>query len=195
MFGPEGKVMTALDRFWTALALNLLWLICCFPVITIGAATGAFYETARTRVLKGDGNLFATFFKTFQSNFLQATALELLGIVILAVGGLTFSVAYQMGLWMLYFAILFELLVFLCLFYWSIPLAVRFKNKTLAHVRNGLLMGFGHLWSTLLLLLMLAVTIWIIYIIFPLIFVLPIAVMLFWVWRVERVLIKRGFVQ
>ena len=187
--------MTALDRFWTALALNLMWLICCLPLITIGAATCAFYETARVRVLKGDGNLFLTFFTTFKLNFLQATVLELLGIVILAVVGPTFSVAYQMGLWMLYIAILFELLVFLCLLYWSIPLAVRFKNKTLAHVRNGLLMGFGHLWSSLLLLLMLAAAIWSIYILFPLIFVLPVAVMLFWAWRVERILTKQGFLK
>ena len=187
--------MDLLNRLWTALILNLLWLFCCLPVVTIGAATCAFYETARKRLLKGDGYLFSTFFRAFKSNFRQATILGLLGILMVAAGIAIFMLAYELRSSVLYIVLLAEAVFCICLFLWSIPLAARFKNKILQHFRNGLLLGLGHLWSTLLLLIGLVLTGVGIFLYSPLVLVLPVTVMTVWAHWLERVFKKHGFVE
>lgn len=63
------------------IALNLLWMITCIPVITIGASTTAlFYCTLKLHKDK-DISAWKFFWKSFRSNFLQSTAIWVLILV------------------------------------------------------------------------------------------------------------------
>jgi len=55
------------------IALNLLWMICSIPVITIGASTTAMYYCTLKLHKDKDIDAIKSFFKSFRRNFLQST--------------------------------------------------------------------------------------------------------------------------
>ena len=65
--------MTALTRIFDAIVVTVLFLLCCLPVFTIGAASAAMYATMIA--LAGDSctSVVRCFFDAFRSNFKQAT--------------------------------------------------------------------------------------------------------------------------
>ena len=51
LFNPESRFMEALSTISDLMILNLVTLVCCLPVITIGAAlTGMHYGKTRRRL-------------------------------------------------------------------------------------------------------------------------------------------------
>ena len=63
--------------------LNILWLVCSLPIITIGASTTALYYTS-FKIAKDEGSFITTmFFRSFRQNFKQAT---IIWMIMLAVG-------------------------------------------------------------------------------------------------------------
>ena len=79
---------SAFVRFFTAITnimlVNILWLLCCLPLFTAGAATTAAYYTFFRIVTGEDEAVVKPFFKAFKDNFKQAT---LLWIPMLLIGG------------------------------------------------------------------------------------------------------------
>ena len=66
--------------------LNLLWIVCSIPIITIGASTTAMYSVMLRLVKNEEGYIVKGFLKAFKENFRQSTLMWLLyfvfGIVI-----------------------------------------------------------------------------------------------------------------
>jgi len=185
--------MDLLDRLWSAVILNLLWLVCCLPVVTIGPATAACYETTRKRLLGADGYLFRTFFDTFRVNFRQTFVIGLLGLPLLAVGALTTYYALVGASPLFWVLLLIESIVGVGPYFWAVPLAARFENTTFTHFRNGLVMGLGHLGSTLLLVVGLTILGVAAVYAAPLLLVLPIGIMAGWTYHLERLFRTHGF--
>lgn len=69
----NGSILTALTRIFDAIVVTVLFLLCCLPVFTIGAASAAMYATMIA--LAGDSctSVVRCFFDAFRSNFKQAT--------------------------------------------------------------------------------------------------------------------------
>ena len=63
--------------------LNILWLLCCLPVVTAGASTLALFAIVHKIAAGEDYRTASGFFKAFRRDFKQATALWL---VVLAAG-------------------------------------------------------------------------------------------------------------
>jgi uncharacterized membrane protein YesL len=69
----EGGLHVWMEKLFDAVALNLLWLLCSLPVVTIGASSTAFYY-AMVKVIRGErGHLFGEFWRSFKLNFARAT--------------------------------------------------------------------------------------------------------------------------
>ena len=49
----DNVVMRALGKIGDMICLNVMWLICCIPIITIGASTTALY-TVMLRMVKNE---------------------------------------------------------------------------------------------------------------------------------------------
>ena len=47
LFNPDSRIMIFLSRVADLVILNILWLVCCIPVVTIGASTTAMYHVIR----------------------------------------------------------------------------------------------------------------------------------------------------
>lgn len=76
----ESPIGQAVGRLLELAGLNLLWVLCCLPVVTAGAATCALHFVLSPQ-RKEDEGAFRCFFRSFRQNFKQATLLWLLVLV------------------------------------------------------------------------------------------------------------------
>lgn len=83
----DSKLIVLLEGVANTMLLNILFLICCIPVITIGAAQTALFSGCRA--LLKDEPCFRAFFRGLRSGFKRATLAWLILLPVLAVLGLT----------------------------------------------------------------------------------------------------------
>lgn len=79
----DGPIMNFLRMVTSYIVLQLIFIICCIPVVTIGAAIAAKYSVAMKLVKNEDDAVIRPFFKAFVKNFKQATPFWLVQMVIL----------------------------------------------------------------------------------------------------------------
>ena len=77
----DSPLIQFLNKVTDLFILNLLCLICCLPIITIGAALTAKYDVAMRIVRKEEPAVLKPFFKAFKSNFKQATIIWMILLV------------------------------------------------------------------------------------------------------------------
>ena len=77
-FNFDGPFFTILNRVSDLIILNVLWLICCIPIVTIGASTTAMYYVALKMVNNEESYVTRSFFKSFRENFRQSTIIWLI---------------------------------------------------------------------------------------------------------------------
>ncbi|MFR6087018.1 MAG: YesL family protein [Oscillospiraceae bacterium] len=44
LFDPNSAFFRGMERVWTLVVLNVLWVLCSLPVVTIGPSTAALYQ-------------------------------------------------------------------------------------------------------------------------------------------------------
>ena len=69
IFSPDNRVMRFITRIVYCVYLNILWFICCIPIITAGASTTALFYVTLKLARDEEGNVFKQFFQAFKSNF------------------------------------------------------------------------------------------------------------------------------
>ncbi len=138
-------------------ALNVLWVICSIPIITMGAATTALYYSMLKINRKTDSGIVHMFFKSFRENMKQGCFLS---IIFAVYGGLIF-IDFQIckeviGIAGDVFTILFVVLtiLFCVLFSYSFPLLAQFENSTINILKNAFFMGMANLKKTVIIVLL-----------------------------------------
>ena len=88
LFSYDSKLMQTLTFVGDLIILNLLYLLCCVPVFTIGAAQAALYSGVRTLLDKtDDSSCAAAFFRSFRTGFGAITLAWLIFAVLMALAG------------------------------------------------------------------------------------------------------------
>ena len=80
-FKLDAPIIQLLTQVADLTIINVLWLVCCIPVFTIGASTTAMYR-AVFAVRRSEGPLIRIFFDSFRLNFRQATFLWIIELLI-----------------------------------------------------------------------------------------------------------------
>lgn len=155
LFSLDGPVMTFLNKAADLVVLNLLYLVCCIPVFTIGAATTALYYVSLRMAKEEEGYVTKDFFRSFKTNFRQATIIWLILLLLGAVTGGEFLIINRMdgGLaqaaqYIVYLAVLLFSFEFLYVF----PVLARFENTIKNTMKNALFMSILQIPKTLLML-------------------------------------------
>ncbi len=166
-FSYEGPFFNVLNRLSDLVILNVLWFICCLPIVTIGASTTALYYVTIKIVNDEDAYIAKNFFKSFRQNFLQSTIIW----IIMALFGsmivwdfflLPNAISPDSSLYTGAFSILcFVSFLTLLVLVWVFPLQARLENKIRHTFKNAFLLGFRHLPTTLLLIAILIACVWI----------------------------------
>lgn len=81
LFDPDSPIMSFLARVADLVILNVLWLLCCLPVVTAGASTTAMYHVVRHLQEESISSVTRDFFRSFKSDFRQATPVYLLLLI------------------------------------------------------------------------------------------------------------------
>ena len=152
LFNLDAPIIQWLSKFSLLLWIACLWLICCLPVVTAGAATAALYRMVFN--LREESSCSAgAFFRAFRENFKQSTWIWLivLGLAALLAAGYYGAVLVEAEMVRLVLVVivcvLFVLWVFLLLY--SFPLTCYFENSLRNTLKNALAMSIKHLRQTI----------------------------------------------
>ena len=156
----DNVVTRALSRICDFVILNILWLVCSIPIVTIGALTTALYSVMQKIVRNEEGYIARSFFKAFKQNFKQATIVWLL----IAALGLILSVDLNMarsleGTIRIVFQVIFGFFSFwlFAIFLYVFPLLARYENSTKATLKNAVILSIAKLPFTFLMMVVVVV--------------------------------------
>ena len=129
--------------------LNILWLICCIPVFTAGAATTALYYTVFQYHTQSDDAVLKPFFRSFRNNFKQSTLLllPLLAALGLVVFDIIYLVSRGRGTAVIFLLIVAALLLMGLLVH-LFPLIARFEMGAKALLQTSLSLVALHIPAT-----------------------------------------------
>lgn len=144
---PESKFMLAMSRIGDLLLLNLMFLISCVPIITIGAATTAMYTLCFRFDTDRERGLIKSYFIAFKDNFKQATILWLIILLCGATACINVYIFYIMSgvIPFLYVVFLILLVLVVLIASYTFPLVSQFQNGNMATLKNALILSLGYL--------------------------------------------------
>lgn len=147
-FSMDGKGFRFLSTASELVILNLLWLLCSLPVVTIGASATALYSVSIKIVKNEESYVAKGFFHSFKQNFRQATVIWMLMLAVIAVlyFDFYFSAHAQVegaALLFIPFALAGMLLVLTMIYVF--PVLAVFDNSIGKALRNSLYMALAHL--------------------------------------------------
>lgn len=152
-FNPDSPLMRFMTKVADLMILNILFLVTCLPVFTIGAAWTGLYAVTLKMVRDQEGSIAKSYFQAFRRNFRQATAVWL-GILALGLVGLLdirilngIDTAWSHGL---KYAVETLMVLLLMVLQYLFPLIARFEASLLSHVKNACLMALAYLPKTAL---------------------------------------------
>lgn len=153
LFNPDNPFMRFLARVGELIILNFLFLLCCIPVITAGAAAAALQKACQVILFDEDDAVTRVFFRAFRENFKQATIAWLV-ILFFLVGTvcdyLLIASFFTGGTAMLFNAVITALLILvLGIASHLFPLMVRYENRLMEHVKNAVILSIIKLPRTL----------------------------------------------
>ena len=129
-----------LRLFW----LNILWIIGCIPVITIGVSTCAAYAVTLRLADDDDeevqscGGIARRFFKAYKQDLLQGIMILIFTVVTFGLGGYFIYLAWDSGLNIIKIGLLAGyFLVVLVFNFYSYPLIARYSNSFANTLRNS----------------------------------------------------------
>lgn len=80
-FSVESPLFRFFERLWDIIKLDLCWIICCIPVVTIGPATIAAFSITNKMVDDTEGYICRPFFKAFKENMKKGIPLGIMWII------------------------------------------------------------------------------------------------------------------
>ena len=157
LFNYDSPFWSFLNKIADLVLLNVLWLVFCIPIITIGASTAAMYRVTLNMHRGEGGGVIRTFWNAFKQNIKPGTLIFLVLLVPLVLviyeawlylsGAISQSLA--MGVVFLFPSLLMALVTT-----YVYPRVAQFDNKLLATLKNACLLAIANLPCSLLMALL-----------------------------------------
>ena len=147
MFSPDSKFMTVVSRFADLLLLNLVFLLTCLPVFTIGAAVTALY-TMCFRLMREEYNgIVKSYFRAFRDNFKSATAVWVILLIAAVPAAYYLTQVIKMGGILQFTGLFFILILFIALMAgsYAFPWISQFENTVIQALTNALILSVSRL--------------------------------------------------
>ena len=149
-FDPDGLFAKIMNTVLALIVLNVLWIVCSLPVVTMGASTAALYTVLIGLRDGNDTKVIRRFFAAFGENWKQASAVWLVLLAASAVCGLDLYLAAQTQSTVARVACVVGLVAVAMTATFAFPLLARFENTWRNHLKNGALLALSHAPRTLL---------------------------------------------
>ena len=153
LLNPESKLMLIFTKIAYSAYLNILWFLCCLPVVTAGASTTALFYVTLKMAKDEEGNVTKSFFRAFKENFKKATVIWLillaLGIVLALDGYIFYHMRFENAFWAVGTAVfLVAVAAYAIVLMYIFPLLARFENTVRAMFLNSIMLGMRFLLCT-----------------------------------------------
>lgn len=178
-FNVDNKFFKAISKIMDCIWLSLLWLLCCIPIVTVGAANTALYYAVNKAIKHDRGYVTREFFVAFKTNFKQSTIIWLIFLILYIWLGIYYVLmrAYaQAGVGIGQIAIVFLIFAMLITMwgFYVFPYIARFENATKMILKNTALICINHAPWTLLITIIFIVMWSGIYLVPPMALVMPV---------------------
>lgn len=191
-FSFDNKIFGALGKAVDCVILSVLWLVCCIPVITIGASSTALYYTVHKSIRGNRGYTTKNFFSAFKDNFKPATLSWIVAFVVQIVLSLDAYIMWQvlqtgnnMGAFFYFFLILIAFSIGWVVY--TFAYIARFENTVKITLKNAVLMELRHLPWSLLIIILFLLAIFLTWLIPILVFLMPASIVLMFDLILERI--------
>ncbi len=178
LLSPEGNVFYFLTKAGQVVILNIIWLLSCIPIFTIGTATTSLYYAMMKNIRRNRSYPVVEYFNSFKRTFVKGSAFTV-------TAGIWFMMLYR--LWVLSSAQQGKTAVFLCRMYlvlavisaailvYLFPVLSRFMMSMSSMVKLAFVMAIRYIGYTVLILTGSAVLclIWFYYLPLPAICIWP----------------------
>lgn len=153
LFSIDNKFFGVMTRIADLLILNFLFLICCLPLITIGASTSALYSVTLKMSRNEEPYIFKGFLKAFKENFKCSTIVWIIflfiGLILSADFFFTNIISSNELSNVLRILITGLAIIEFIMFSYAFPIIAKFYNTTGNYLKNSFLMAICHLPFTL----------------------------------------------
>lgn len=150
-FDPQRGIWLPLGVLGDLLMLSLLWGVCCIPVITVGTATAALYDTAVHALRRKDDALLSRFFATFKRELKSGILSTLVWMAVIAAEALLYRGLLRglpegegRSVVLIFYLVLVSFFT-LCVLAWVFPTLSRFTFSTAGLNATALRLAFGHI--------------------------------------------------
>ena len=157
IFDLDSPLMNVLNKMADLMWLNILTLICCIPVITAGAALTSMHYVALKIVRNEESYITRSFFKSFKTNFRQATLIWLLLMLVAAILGGDYYIITKSGMQfsqVLVVLIMAAGVLVICTSLYVFPVLSKFDNTIMGTIRNAFIMSILQLPKTVVMFVM-----------------------------------------
>lgn len=153
LFSVDGKGFRFLSTVSELVILNLLWLLCSLPILTIGASTTALYSVTIKIVKNEESYVARGFWNSFKRNFRQATTIWVFILAVIAILYFDFyfsAHAPVKGAAVLFVPFAFAAMLLILTGIYVFPILAVFDNSIGKLLKNSLYMALAHLPSSVL---------------------------------------------
>lgn len=155
LFNYENPFIQFLVRVGDLMILNVLFILCSAPVVTLGASLTALHRVTQNMLFEQEEPLLKAFFRAFRQNFKQSTLawlVELVVIVSLVCDVLLVMAYFNGGLAKaMYILVAVLAILFAGVYAYLMPLIARYENGMRQQVNNAVILAIIKLPKTLLL--------------------------------------------
>ena len=155
LFNYENPFIQFLVRVGDLIILNVLFILCSAPVVTLGASLTALHRVTQNMLFEQEEPLLKAFFRAFRQNFKQSTLawlVELVVIVSLVCDVLLVLAYFNGGLAKAMYILVAVLAILVAGVYaYLMPLIARYENGMRQQVNNAVVLAIIKLPKTLLL--------------------------------------------
>ena len=155
LFNYENPFIQFLVRVGDLIILNVLFILCSAPVVTLGASLTALHRVTQNMLFEQEEPLLKAFFRAFRQNFKQSTLawlVELVVIVSLVCDVLLVMAYFNGGLAKALYILVAVLAILVAGVYaYLMPLIARYENGMRQQVNNAVVLAIIKLPKTLLL--------------------------------------------
>jgi uncharacterized membrane protein YesL len=164
LFNPENKFWAFVAKLADVFLLSLLWLVTSLPIVTIGAATAAFYHFTIHQATDTESTVWHGYFSAFKAHFKTSTLIWLIQLAGSLFLGMDAWLAWQyftftdgaVGAVIVLGVVSCVTLLFEISFLYAYPIQAIFDFPLKKVLSNCFIMAVGNLPSTLTILLLFA---------------------------------------
>lgn len=156
----DSPLMQGLGKMADLMWLNVLTLICCLPIVTIGASLTAMNYMALKIARNEECYITRGFFKSFKENFRQATVIWLIFLVVILIltGDFFIIKNSDMEFGDIFRGVFLAISIFvLFTLMYVFPVLAKFENTVFRTIKNAFLMSLMQFPKTILMIIMYAI--------------------------------------